>query len=577
MKDSALILRIELLNLTRSVWRDFAVPENTALDQLHEFILMVMPWAGDHLHVFLEKRNERWTPLTPPDQGVEEQEEAEAGILLRGLLKAKGAKIRYAYDFGDDWTHEITLLGYGEPGSGDAEPRCLAGEGAAPLDDCGGPPGDEAIAQFVAARKIGRHNKSDPLNDWVPEDYDPACFSVEEANLQLGLLDLLGDMPEGLANVIEEGVESDQEGHIPESYNKLSRAEIAAFRKLLRISHEIMEIAPWHFLADFNLIGWEDPDDRKIRLISVLGANDEVYSLQVHLPDRGYKFWKKAYEDDLPENPDDCLSLLHMYEVEFIDPAELEAGDVALYEATDQQVPEEEEITIAAVRFRFYHPHKFPYHITPEQAKELFRILASFLSFAKEQFYKREKYKALIKRLPEQNGLPKTIPTLHLPPGAKDKAAAWKLLDRPVPWELAELSYEEFDPPVAEIFRLAGLPESEEIWEIGSARMHAPILTYDGPVVGILALVGRVADGYIYPPHLESDWTKPYGQIVWEAFCIAADNLGFRPKELHIASDIAERTFTPVAEHGTFTLRRNPRWTVISEPLLKITTTLPPD
>lgn len=579
MKKDPLILRIELLHLSRSVWREVLVPNDASLADLHEIILMVMPWEGDHLHGFLDNRNNRWTPIVPFDLEPEEQEEAEDVIFVRALFKKKESSFRYVYDFGDDWTHEITLLGYHEAGENVDAPRCLAGEGAAPLDDCGGPPGDEAVCKFVAARKAGRQKKRDPLNEWVPEEYDPAYFSVDDANERLGSLDLYWDPDLEIIDRLLSSIEDDSddepdEDPIPESYQNLAPAQIEEFRKLLEVAHALLDAKPWAALSDFQLIGWEDPDDRKIRLISVLGAAEEVYALHVHLPDRGYRFWKHVHESGAEPDPETYLSLLNMYEVDFVDPMELEAGDQALYDAVGMRVPEED--MPGAVRFRFYHPHKRPYFLPPALAPEFLRILTHFLSFTQETLAKPRHRKALMKRLPEPQGLPETIPTLHLPPGAKDEEGAWQLVDKPVPWERADLPFEDYDPPVAEIFRLAALPESEEVWEIGSCLMRHPIFTDDGPVIAILALIGRMADGSIYPPHLESDWTKPYGQIVWEAFCAAADNLGFRPKELHVATDIAERTFTRAAEHGTFTLRRNPGWTVVNEPLLQITTMPPP-
>jgi len=48
-------------------------------------------------------------------------------------------RVRYTYDFGDNWEHDIVLEKVMEPDAGDGRPVLLAGKGARPPEDCGGP------------------------------------------------------------------------------------------------------------------------------------------------------------------------------------------------------------------------------------------------------------------------------------------------------------------------------------------------------------------------------------------------------------------------------------------------------
>ena len=48
------------------------------------------------------------------------------------------SKIRYTYDFGDDWEHDILVEKVFDRNETTAYPRCTSGRRAAPPEDCGG-------------------------------------------------------------------------------------------------------------------------------------------------------------------------------------------------------------------------------------------------------------------------------------------------------------------------------------------------------------------------------------------------------------------------------------------------------
>ena len=56
---------------------------------------------------------------------------------LSGIFTTEKQTFNYLYDFGDDWSHHI-LLEKILPGE-IKEPLYLAGKGACPPEDCGGP------------------------------------------------------------------------------------------------------------------------------------------------------------------------------------------------------------------------------------------------------------------------------------------------------------------------------------------------------------------------------------------------------------------------------------------------------
>jgi hypothetical protein len=94
------------------------------------------------------------------------------------LLKRARQKLSYTYDFGDNWAHSVTLMkqvAY-DP---DLAFKCVAGEGACPLEDCGGVYGHQRISEYV---KTGVDDGFLPYDDRELGEYDPDLFDMNEVN-----------------------------------------------------------------------------------------------------------------------------------------------------------------------------------------------------------------------------------------------------------------------------------------------------------------------------------------------------------------------------------------------------------
>ena len=95
------------------------------------------------------------------------------------MLPAVGAKMRWDYDFGDGWMHDVVVEAIEPARSGTTYPVCLAGRRACPPDDCGGPWG---YANLLAALSDSTHPEHEELTEWTPPGFDPGVFDIDEAN-----------------------------------------------------------------------------------------------------------------------------------------------------------------------------------------------------------------------------------------------------------------------------------------------------------------------------------------------------------------------------------------------------------
>jgi hypothetical protein len=172
---STVRLRVTLLDVEPPVWRELLVPGDFTFAQLHRVLQAAMGWEDYHLHEFDVGGIRVGMPspedkFFPRDRLLRDERKTCVGDMLEGRRK-----FRYWYDFGDDWWHEIIVGKAAEAGSG--APRLLAGEGACPPEDCGGPYGYAELLQALADPKHPEHRE---LRQWAG-DFDPQRFDFDRA------------------------------------------------------------------------------------------------------------------------------------------------------------------------------------------------------------------------------------------------------------------------------------------------------------------------------------------------------------------------------------------------------------
>jgi len=136
-------LEVTLRGSEPRIWRRVLVPRATTLDRLHEIVQTTMLWEGYHLYEFQVGGGEEGYGATrygvyEPEYMDEEPPIDATRTRLAEIAPAVGATFVYAYDFGDNWRHDIAVTDIGKPDKRRHYPLCVAGEWAGPPEDCGG-------------------------------------------------------------------------------------------------------------------------------------------------------------------------------------------------------------------------------------------------------------------------------------------------------------------------------------------------------------------------------------------------------------------------------------------------------
>lgn len=167
-------MRIDLRGITPPIWRRIEVPD-CSLAELHVAIQAAMGWTDCHLHEFEINRDRYRVPS--PFGGDEDMGTIDArDVLLSEVIRGKGAKFRYMYDFGDSWNHSIKVEAVEAADPKQSYPRCVKGNRNCPPEDCGGVWGYEELIEILTDPN---HPEHEERLDWIGE-FDPECFDVAE-------------------------------------------------------------------------------------------------------------------------------------------------------------------------------------------------------------------------------------------------------------------------------------------------------------------------------------------------------------------------------------------------------------
>ena len=181
-------IRIKLNDAPVNIWRELIVPSNITLELLAFVLIDAMGWKHEHLYQFRGKNN----LLYVNSREMKEETGSFMAFLsharfqnsektsLEMVLQPKGERLKFEYDFGDSWEHDLWVKGARDYAPNE-EPviKLLKAHGECPPEDCGGVWG---YAELLELNKKKRKSAEDKERlEWydIPKDYDPEDCDLE--------------------------------------------------------------------------------------------------------------------------------------------------------------------------------------------------------------------------------------------------------------------------------------------------------------------------------------------------------------------------------------------------------------
>ena len=174
--------KIQLLNISDpTVWRRLLVPEQFTFLRMHNLIQAAFGWENHHLFQFSPKGYGSEPNIAMPfeDDDFAEKKVNPSKIKLSDIFHTPRQRYIYIYDFGDDWKHQIVLEKITE--NKILRAACIAGQGACPPEDCGGPWGYARMLEILGNPKDPEHKD---MKEWLGlsknQKWDADAFDLEK-------------------------------------------------------------------------------------------------------------------------------------------------------------------------------------------------------------------------------------------------------------------------------------------------------------------------------------------------------------------------------------------------------------
>jgi hypothetical protein len=159
------------------------------LRNFHYIVQRVMGWDNSHLHRYFCGKECYGAPSADNAPRLVHD---ETQFVLADIFKRTGTKVRYEYDFGDCWLHEITLEKSVPATAEHIHPICLGGKRNCPPEDIGGIWGYTELLESVSNPS---HPRRSQFEEWLEEIYDPDRFELSEINSVLANMKYISAMP----------------------------------------------------------------------------------------------------------------------------------------------------------------------------------------------------------------------------------------------------------------------------------------------------------------------------------------------------------------------------------------------
>lgn len=184
-------IKVSIRDTHPPVWRRLQIPEGITFHELNAIIQLAFDWCGYHAYNFevgatLHEEGV-FIELPELDDGWEYYETKNSKKEKIDKYFKEYKRMKYTYDFGDDWIHDIIIEKTVETDIKLVNPICIKAKMADLPEDCGGPWGYEELLDILADEK---HERYKEMKEWVESGFstwydDREYVDIEEINMRL--------------------------------------------------------------------------------------------------------------------------------------------------------------------------------------------------------------------------------------------------------------------------------------------------------------------------------------------------------------------------------------------------------
>ena len=187
-KQNIYQLKISIKGAKPPIWRRVLVEPTINFEELHDIIQDTFNWEDYHLYMFMSKRASYTSRESLEESMFGDSRELPADeYSIKAELSNIKDKIKYIYDFGDNWEHEIVLEKILAYDSKIDYPICTAGRREGPMEDSGGIYHYNDIVQAIENPSFeNQHYLGENGENWY-EGFVPSDFDKDEINAILSI------------------------------------------------------------------------------------------------------------------------------------------------------------------------------------------------------------------------------------------------------------------------------------------------------------------------------------------------------------------------------------------------------
>jgi len=267
-------IRVSLKNTDLAIWRKFECPSNISLRHLTELFLKLMGWENEHLNQITVGRDTFYVPCYQNDQNFDWDENLlQEEYRLSDILNVKGKSVKWEYDFGDSWTHEIRLSSINDYAENELRKIIFkCGKGACPPEDCGGVWGYQELLELNDKRKSRKRLTDEEKErlEWyeIDKDYDPEFCDTERC-----------------VDVCNKFSDDNEIAYFSKNIDSETKEQLAKMSPLyddiLSLSFKIRELEPWEDLDDSDVYAIRMSDCSEI-YVATMGNGGQSYDVQLY-------------------------------------------------------------------------------------------------------------------------------------------------------------------------------------------------------------------------------------------------------------------------------------------------------